>query len=106
REAAYDIEGFKFQAYYIHINRTPLVFAFCFFISAVTWGLTIVAFNIALDSMIFKRDLPPPLLAIGITMLFAMPTLRKAQPEIPEVGCAIDFLCFICVKLLLAFLHV
>jgi hypothetical protein len=95
RESSYDQDGVELQVYYIIINRTPLVFAFCFFISAVTWGLTIIALNIGIDSMIFKRELPTPLLVIGITMLFAMPTLRKAQPDIPEIGCAIDFLCFI-----------
>ncbi|KXN65656.1 hypothetical protein CONCODRAFT_12685 [Conidiobolus coronatus NRRL 28638] len=101
RESEFDVDGIELQIYNIYINRTPLVYAFCFFISVVTWGLTIVAFNIALDSMIFKRELPPPLLAIGITMLFAMPTLRKAQPDIPEIGCAIDFLCFIWCEVLI-----
>jgi hypothetical protein len=101
RVTDYDVEDFKAQAYNIFIKRTSLVFAFCFFISVVTWGLTIVAFNIAVDSMIFKRELPPPLLAIGIAMLFAMPTLRKAQPDIPEIGCAVDFLCFIWCEILI-----
>ncbi|KXN65480.1 hypothetical protein CONCODRAFT_12917, partial [Conidiobolus coronatus NRRL 28638] len=75
--------------------RTPLVYIFCVFISCVTWGLTIVVSNIALDYLFFNRELPNGLLGIGIAMLFAMPTLRKAQPDIPDVGCAIDFLCFI-----------
>ncbi|KXN65658.1 hypothetical protein CONCODRAFT_80715 [Conidiobolus coronatus NRRL 28638] len=101
RESEFDADGIELQIYNIYINRTPLVFAFCLFISVVTWGLTIVAFNIAIDSMIFKRELPPPLLAIGIAMLFAMPTLRKAQPDIPEIGCAIDFLCFIWCEILI-----
>jgi hypothetical protein len=101
RDTSLDSNGLELQIYNIHIKRSPLVFAFCFFISVVTWGLTIVAFNIGLDSMIFRRELPPPLLAIGITMLFAMPTLRKAQPDIPEIGCAIDFLCFIWCEILI-----
>lgn len=96
-----ELGDLKLEAYIINIKRTPLVFAFCFFISVVTWGLTVVAFNIGIDSMVFHRELPPPLLAIGITMLFALPTLRKAQPEIPEIGCAIDFLCFIWCEILI-----
>jgi hypothetical protein len=82
-------------SYIIDIKRTPMVFSFCFFISCVSWGLAIVVFNIAIDYLFYKREIPDGHLTISITMLFAMPALRKAQPEIPEIGCAIDFLCFI-----------
>jgi hypothetical protein len=51
--------------------------------------------NIGIDSVVFKREIPPGLLTAGIAMLFAMPTLRKSQPDIPDIGCALDFLCFI-----------
>ncbi|KXN65482.1 hypothetical protein CONCODRAFT_12908 [Conidiobolus coronatus NRRL 28638] len=90
-----------FQYYIINIKRTNIVYAFCFFISVVTWGLTIIVLNIGFDCMIFKREIPPALLPVGIVMLFAMPALRKTQPDIPDIGCAIDFLCFIWCEILI-----
>ncbi|KXN65484.1 hypothetical protein CONCODRAFT_12910 [Conidiobolus coronatus NRRL 28638] len=90
-----------FQYYTINIKRTNIVYAFCFFISVITWGLTILVLNIGFDCMIFKREIPPTLLSVGIVMLFAMPTLRKTQPDIPDIGCAIDFLCFIWCEILI-----
>jgi hypothetical protein len=103
---ARNMEDFKdvdinIQVYDIYITRSRMVYAFCFFISAVTWGLTIVALNIGIDCIFFKREIPPNLLSIGITMLFAMPTLRRTQPDIPDIGCAIDFLCFIWCEILI-----
>ncbi|KXN65483.1 hypothetical protein CONCODRAFT_12909 [Conidiobolus coronatus NRRL 28638] len=89
------------QEYDIYIIRIKRVYAFCFFISVITWGLTIVALNIGIDCVFFKREIPPNLLSIGIVMLFAMPTLRKTQPDIPEIGCALDFLCFIWCEILI-----
>ncbi|KXN65659.1 hypothetical protein CONCODRAFT_12688 [Conidiobolus coronatus NRRL 28638] len=89
------------QYYIINIKRTNIVYAFCFFISVVTWGLTILVLNIGFDCMFFKREIPPTLLSVGIVMLFAMPTLRKTQPDIPDIGCAIDFLCFIWCEVLI-----
>jgi hypothetical protein len=88
-------EGSNIVRLEIKIKRTPLVYVFCAFISCVTWGLAIVVSNIAVDYAFYNRVLPNGLLSIGITMLFAIPTLRKAQPDIPDIGCAIDFLCFI-----------
>jgi hypothetical protein len=101
-----NIEDFKgvdieIQAYDIHIIRTYTIYFFCFFISAVTWGLTILALNIVIDCMFFNREIPPNLLSIGIKMLFAMPTLRRTQPDIPGIGYSIDFLCFIWCEILI-----
>jgi hypothetical protein len=87
--------------YTINIKRTDIVYAFCFFISVITWGLTILVLNIGIDSMIFKREIPHNLLSLGVVMLFAMPTFRKTQPDIPDIGCAIDFLCFIWCEILI-----
>jgi hypothetical protein len=89
------------QYYIINMKRINIVYAFCFFISVITWGLTILVLNIGIDSMLFKREIPPTLLSFGIVMLFAMPTLRKTQPDIPDIGCAIDFLCFIWCEILI-----
>jgi hypothetical protein len=89
------------QFYDIYIKRTNIVYAFCFFISVISWGLTILVLNIGIDSMIFKREIPHTLLSLGVVMLFAMPTFRKTQPDIPDIGCAIDFLCFIWCEILI-----
>jgi hypothetical protein len=74
------------QFYDIYIKRTNIVYAFCFFISVISWGLTILVLNIGIDSVIFKREIPHNLLSLGVVMLFAMPTFRKTQPEIPDMS--------------------
>jgi hypothetical protein len=96
-DSSYDSDVFD-----IVLSRNPIVFIFCTFNFLVNWALTIIILNIALNSIIYNRDVPPPLIPLGVLSLFALPNVRKSMPEIPEIGCAIDFLGFIWCEIILA----
>ncbi|KAI9296130.1 hypothetical protein K502DRAFT_323945 [Neoconidiobolus thromboides FSU 785] len=67
---------------------------FSIFVMIVMWGLSIALFVFTYDIIISRRDIPPPLLAVGISMLFALPALRNSQPGIPIIGCLADIAAF------------
>jgi hypothetical protein len=96
-EAGDEIYYFKAVVY-----RSTIVFVFCFFISFLTWILTILMIVLAYDTLIHRRELPPPVMSLGVAILFALPALRKTQPGIPDIGCAIDYLCFFWCETLVA----
>ncbi|KXN66993.1 hypothetical protein CONCODRAFT_80321, partial [Conidiobolus coronatus NRRL 28638] len=37
-------------------------------------------------STIVFREYPPPVMSLGVAILFALPALRKTQPGIPDIG--------------------
>lgn len=41
-----------------------------------------------------KRDVPPPVIALFATMLFALPSVRNLQPGVPPIGASVDIIGF------------
>ncbi|KAJ9088699.1 hypothetical protein DSO57_1020609 [Entomophthora muscae] len=78
----------------VTLQRPPTTLMICAFMAALMWVLAIAMANLAWDGVIYRREIPPPLLSIGIAMLFALPTLRNSQPGVPAMGCLIDMLGF------------
>ncbi|KAI9293753.1 hypothetical protein K502DRAFT_325170 [Neoconidiobolus thromboides FSU 785] len=68
--------------------------AFSFFLMAVMWGLVIPYGIITYDYVISRREVPPPLIAVGVSILFALPTVRNSQPSSPVMGCLADYIAF------------
>lgn len=58
------------------------------------WLVTIVCFGMAVDILIRKRPIHPPLPIFFGVMFFAMPALRSAQPGVPPPGSLTDFFSF------------
>ncbi|KAI9293633.1 hypothetical protein K502DRAFT_293437 [Neoconidiobolus thromboides FSU 785] len=63
---------------------------FSIFLILVMWGLTISLSIVTFDIIFHRREVPPPILAIGTSMLFALPALRGSQPGVPFLGCLSD----------------
>ncbi|KAJ9049803.1 hypothetical protein DSO57_1020870 [Entomophthora muscae] len=78
----------------LKLYRPPTTILICVFMAALMWVLAIAMVNLAWDALFFQRDVPPPLLGIGVAMLFALPTLRNSQPGVPAMGCLLDMLGF------------
>ncbi|KAJ1981541.1 hypothetical protein H4R33_005232 [Dimargaris cristalligena] len=78
----------------ITTRRTRTTLFFSIFMMIVMWGLSLTLLTLAYQIVIERRDVPAPLLIVGITMLFALPALRNSQPGVPQVGCASDALSF------------
>ncbi|KAJ9081400.1 hypothetical protein DSO57_1015108 [Entomophthora muscae] len=76
------------------LYRPKTTLFICVFMAALMWVLAIAMVNLAWDAVFFQREVPPPLLSIGVTMLFALPTLRNSQPGVPAMGCFLDMLGF------------
>ncbi|KAI9293764.1 hypothetical protein K502DRAFT_293289 [Neoconidiobolus thromboides FSU 785] len=68
--------------------------AFSFFLMAVMWGLAIPYGIITYDYVISRREVPPPLIAVGVSILFALPSIRNSQPGSPVMGCLADYIAF------------
>ncbi|KXN66992.1 hypothetical protein CONCODRAFT_11031 [Conidiobolus coronatus NRRL 28638] len=94
--------GDKIYYFEVIVYRSKVVFVFCFFISLLTWILTILAMILAFDTVVYGRELPPPIMSLGVAILFALPAIRRTQPGIPDIGCAIDYLCFFWCETLVA----
>ena len=60
----------------------------------VTWSITLVIIYVTLQGTLFSRNLSGPLLALPATILFALPALRKTQPDVPTFGTYIDLFSF------------
>jgi hypothetical protein len=98
----YEDYNSDYIVFLIDIKRTPMVYAFCFFVSTASWTLAIALLNFSIDTTILGRELPVQLPAIGVSMLFTLPAFRRSMPEIPDIGCAIDFLYFIWCEIIVA----
>ncbi|KAJ1983330.1 hypothetical protein H4R34_001353 [Dimargaris verticillata] len=75
-------------------SRTRTTMFFSVFIMLVMWGLSLTLLMLAYQVLIERREVPPPLMVVGVSMLFALPPLRNSQPGVPNVGCASDALSY------------
>ncbi|RKP08438.1 hypothetical protein THASP1DRAFT_29759 [Thamnocephalis sphaerospora] len=94
---SYVFSGRQDDTYYLlvlEMSRNTTVIGLSIFLTIVMWCLTLAMAHITLQFTVFQREPPPPLVPIGLIVLFAMPGLRNVQPGIPATGCAIDFLGF------------
>ncbi|KAJ9088280.1 hypothetical protein DSO57_1024661 [Entomophthora muscae] len=75
-------------------QRRGTVKYMCFIIFALIWLLSLAMVNIAIDTVVYRRDTPANFILAGFTIVFALPTLRKSQPGIPDFGCVLDLIGF------------
>ncbi|KAI9296128.1 hypothetical protein K502DRAFT_314774 [Neoconidiobolus thromboides FSU 785] len=78
----------------IKLNTPSSTQAFSFFLMAVMWGLSIPYGIITFDFVVQKREVPPPLIAVGVSILFALPGVRNSQAGSPVMGCLADYIAF------------
>ncbi|RKP39526.1 hypothetical protein BJ085DRAFT_30947 [Dimargaris cristalligena] len=87
----------------IQTNRTAITVVFSIYIMTVMWCLAITISTLAFQIAVSRRQVPPGLLVSGVSMMFALPALRNAQPGIPSLGCASDALAFFWCIIIVAF---
>ncbi|RKP38947.1 hypothetical protein BJ085DRAFT_3356, partial [Dimargaris cristalligena] len=72
----------------VHRNSTTLFFSI--FVVVTMWLISIAIFIMAVQVLFSGREIPPPLVGFGATILFAFPALRNSFPGVPQIGCYID----------------
>ncbi|KAJ1512881.1 hypothetical protein HMI55_004977 [Coelomomyces lativittatus] len=101
------VPGYKFAQrptallaglFYIQLEfmliRSYLIMGYSVFMAGVCWVLSGLMGYLALQIVVNKRDIPTGLLMPPLLLLFALPSLRNAQPQRPPVGSTFDILAF------------
>jgi len=86
----------------VTLTRPPTTLMICTFVALLMWALAIALANVAWDCIIYRREILPPILSIGVSMLFALPALRNSQPGVPAMGCLLDMAGFFWALVLIA----
>ncbi|KXN66312.1 hypothetical protein CONCODRAFT_11886 [Conidiobolus coronatus NRRL 28638] len=58
-------------------------------------GISSCSLKFAIDTMFLRIEIPLSLPVLEVSLLFELPTFRKAQSNIPDTGCAIFILYFL-----------
>ncbi|KAI7860143.1 hypothetical protein BDC45DRAFT_564147 [Circinella umbellata] len=78
----------------IDTGRSPTTIGFSIFTCVLMWALSLVLTTFAYQVVIRRRRVDAHACMVGISMLFALPALRSAQPGAPEIGCTSDIVSF------------
>ncbi|KAI8144019.1 hypothetical protein BJV82DRAFT_556856 [Fennellomyces sp. T-0311] len=78
----------------IDTGRSTTTLGFSIFICILMWALSLVLTVFAFQVIVRNRRVDAHACMIGISMLFALPALRSAQPGAPAIGCTSDILSF------------
>ncbi|KAJ9089919.1 hypothetical protein DSO57_1008018 [Entomophthora muscae] len=85
---------FEPNSFVLSLHRTWLVKFFSIFVNFVMWLLAWGIFNVTVDTWHFRRSVTGDCIAASFGLIFALPSVREAQPGIPAIGCGIDFVGF------------
>jgi hypothetical protein len=102
KESAIDSKGHNYIFFNIKIYRNAIVIFGCVVVCIVIWVFTILMMILAYDGLVHRREYPYPIMGLGISILFALPAVRKTLPGIPEYGSAVDYLCFFWADILIS----
>ncbi|ORY07836.1 hypothetical protein K493DRAFT_295282 [Basidiobolus meristosporus CBS 931.73] len=75
-------------------QRSTNTKAFSICVIILMWALSLGISSLAFQIVVLKREIQPPIMALGVSMLFSLPALRNTQPGIPGIGCAADMISF------------
>jgi hypothetical protein len=75
---------------HVTIQRSAFIKSFSVLNVVLMWALTLAMTSATVHTIISKREVAPPLLAVYIALLFALPSMRNAQPAIPPIGIVLD----------------
>ncbi|KAJ3312536.1 hypothetical protein HDV04_002853 [Boothiomyces sp. JEL0838] len=82
------------RVFMISLRRTTITIIFSLFLYMIMWVLSGAAFIVTMTIWTRGRKVEPPTIAAVGAILFALPTIRNAQPGAPPVGCNADILAF------------
>lgn len=91
-----DVSDNEFQVIMVEITmyRGPTHIFFSLFIASLMWLLSFSLFWLAFTLCMRRRKVEPPTIAVGTSMIFALPAIRNVQPGSPPIGCTADFIGF------------
>lgn len=72
------------------LERHATTKVMCLLTFALIWLLSLAMINLTIDTVLYRRDTPAAIILAGFTIVFSLPTLRKSQPGIPDVGSILD----------------
>ncbi|CDS12270.1 hypothetical protein LRAMOSA04465 [Lichtheimia ramosa] len=80
----------------LHIitGRSTTTIGFSLFVCVLMWAMSLVMLVFGYQVVRRRRRINAHASMIGLTMLFALPALRSAQPGAPAIGCTSDILSF------------
>ncbi|KAJ9089917.1 hypothetical protein DSO57_1008016 [Entomophthora muscae] len=85
----------KTAKFTMSLRRPWFSFFISSFIFVLMWLLALAMMNIAIDTIFHRREMPAEFIAAAFSLVFALPSLREAQPGIPKLGCYIDHIGFL-----------
>jgi hypothetical protein len=75
----------------VAIARTTATKFFSVFVVILMWGLSSSVMALAIDHLFLRpREPVPPTVGFSVAFLFALPSLRNVQPDVPVIGSAVD----------------
>ncbi|KAJ9064066.1 F-box only protein 9 [Entomophthora muscae] len=87
------VESYKFT---LRITRPPTIIFFSIFVIILMWVISLVMAGVAFTIILLVDTRPEGgYMALGSGLLFALPFLRNAQPDVPPIGIIIDAMGFI-----------
>lgn len=74
----------------VEIFRPGTAIMMSLFVTITMWGFALATLFLTFEFLTSETRLSPVLLVVGPSILFILPSLRLAQPGIPDSGCLID----------------
>ncbi|KAJ3243780.1 hypothetical protein HDU77_010255 [Chytriomyces hyalinus] len=79
----------------LDIHRSAATKAFAIFISSAMWMLCLSAVTLASRLWAFEKKVEPHHIMFTTSLLFALPGLRNAMPDAPDIGILLDQVCLV-----------
>jgi hypothetical protein len=74
----------------VSMTRSITTQFFSIFVITLMWLLSLSILSLTVSLYVRKRKVEPPMLALSVALLFAMPAIRNVQPGVPPIGITID----------------
>ncbi|KAJ3215068.1 hypothetical protein HDU67_000848 [Dinochytrium kinnereticum] len=87
----------------VNMRRSGTAKFFSLMVIAIMWTLVLLIVALTISVWWDWRKVEPPVIAFAISLLFALPAVRSAQPGIPPIGCTADVVSFFWAMVLEAF---
>jgi hypothetical protein len=78
----------------ITVQRSSIVITFVCFVMVIKWALALSALFVTLSVVVRKRKVELAMFSWLAALLFALPPLRNAMPNVPPIGSLNDILSF------------
>ncbi|KAJ3215064.1 hypothetical protein HDU67_000844 [Dinochytrium kinnereticum] len=74
----------------IAVTRSITTKFFSMMVISIMWTLSLLSLTLSTTLWLRDRKVEPPTLGLTTGLIFALPSLRNSQPNIPPIGCLAD----------------